>query len=77
MWEPLVFAYNELIDDEDDMKREAVLKYTGDDCARATGILDIGLEDELLKIYMTWLNYNMIDAQDSEDIERSSFFAGL
>ena len=52
------------------------MKYTKNDRAKATEILDIDLEDALLGEYMIWLKVNMKDGQDVEDIERSSFFAG-
>ena len=44
VWEPPVFAYNHLIGEEYEKKREAVLIYTKDDRARTTEILDIDVE---------------------------------
>lgn len=49
VWEPPILDYSELIDEEEDeKKREAVMKYTGRDPARTTTIMDTFTENRML-----------------------------
>lgn len=77
VWERSILAYNDLIGEEFEKKREAVLKYTKDDRASTTEILDIGVEYDLLETYRDWAWDNVNHAGGSVDYERASFFAGL
>lgn len=77
VWESPIFGYNALIDEEYEKKREAALKYTAQNCAKATEIMDLGTEFDLWRIYEDWTKLNIDEAHGDADIEKASFFAGL
>lgn len=55
VWEPPILRYSDLIDEEYEKKREAAMKYTNRDAARATDIMNAYNEFELLGGYNGWL----------------------
>lgn len=77
VWEPPNFAYNDLIGEAYEKKREAMLKFMADDRAKATAILDVDMDIDLLAIYGQWILENMDAARDSKSSGRASFFLGL
>lgn len=54
-----------------------MLKFTEDDRAKATAILDVDMEIDLLAIYGQWISEDMDAARDSKSSDRASFFVGL
>ena len=78
VWEPPVLAYTELIDEDYDKKREAALRYTSNDVAKATVILDTVTELELLVMYHDWLQLHSNHGADkSIPGETRNFYDGL
>lgn len=46
-WEPPIIAYSDMIDEEYEKNREAAMKYTCRDAAKATEIMDLWAEQQL------------------------------
>lgn len=55
VWEPPVLDYSELIDEAYEKKREAMVKFTNNDVARASEIMDVDTEVELIREYSHWI----------------------
>lgn len=77
VWEPPVLDYSELIDEAYEKKREAMVKFTNNDVARATEIMDVDTEVELLQEYSDWVAANANNAEFEDDSERAAFFDRL
>ena len=69
VWEPPVFCYSTLIDEEHDKKREAVLKHFGGDRVKATEFMDLDTEFSILDMFLDWINDNRIVPQGEGDLE--------
>lgn len=70
VWEPPIFAYDELIREEYDQKRKAYLKYTNNNVVKTTEMLDTSIELDLLYMYVDWIH-------DNNDYESDAFFQAL
>lgn len=57
-----------LIGEEYEKKREAVLKFTGYNAARTTGILDTGIELDLLIMYRNWIREHATRPAPKEEV---------
>lgn len=58
-------------------KRDATLKYTAQNRAKTTDIMDLGTEFVIWRIYEDWTKLNINEAHGDADIEKASFFARL
>lgn len=78
VWEPPILDYSDLIGEEYEKKREAVLKFTGFEAGRTTEILDANIEYDLLSMYNDWIDVNQFGVAVFMDrLEISSFFSRL
>lgn len=74
VWGPPVLDYAPTIGEEYEKKKEAVMKFTGNDVARTTEIMDATVEEHLLWEYWEWCS-----DQDDETTgsDAKQFFADL
>ena len=80
VWEPPVFCYDHLTGEEYEKKCESLMKYTNNDAARTTKIMDAKTEADILSMYKGWLMANIVEDQDGDDFEvlhRTGFYLGL
>ena len=82
MWEPSILNYSSEIDPEQDAKRrEAVLKYYGNNVVKATEFPDIVIECRLIQMHLDWLK-DEVATDDCEKLEGENsgvyiFFEGM
>ena len=74
VWEPPIFNYSDLIDEEYEKKHQAVVEYTKGDFAKTTEFMDGETEQELLVSFYEWIRSSRDDAAD---VENEMFFDGL
>lgn len=77
VWEPPIFSYSTLIDEEHDKKREAVLKHFGGDRVKATDFMDLDTEFAILDMFWDWLVDNRIAPHHKDDLEVMAWFDSL
>lgn len=76
VWEPPILDYLELIGEEYEKKREAVMKYTSDDVVWTTKLMDIYTEDQLLWKYFRWVDEEVRKAVEA-GVETQHFLVSL
>ena len=55
VWEPPIFDYSQLIGEEYEKAREAVLKFLGGDVAKTTDFMDAHTESHLDRMFAHWV----------------------
>mgnify|MGYP003308253267 CR=1 FL=1 len=77
VWESPILDYHDLIGEEYEKKREAVLKYFRGDVAKATAFMDDITEYNLILMHSCSVDQDMYRAQAEEDGEMAAFFQHL
>lgn len=77
VWESPVFNYSHYSGDEWEKKREAVMRYTENDPAKTTRIMDAWDQVNLHVLYHIWIRDNIDAARASEDRAREKWFWDL
>lgn len=67
VWEPPELDYSKWIDNEHEQKREAVLKYIGNNIAKTTDFKDLRTGVEVLREYRGWVDENVDTALEADD----------
>lgn len=77
VWEPPIFDYSDMIDQDDyDRRREALLKYYLGDVVKTTKFLDLNIESRLLSRHEEWVLHEARAMSEKGDMEEG-FFVGL
>lgn len=71
MWDPAIFSYATVIEEEHDKKREAVLKH------KTTGFMDFYIEFANLDMYWYWLIENRDRACEGDNLRMKAWFDEL
>lgn len=77
VWEPPILDYSDLIEEEYEQKRKAVLKYYRNDVVRATAFIDTDTETHLLEMYSRSVWEEMERPKAGVDIDIREFFYHL